>query len=165
MKISNVNGVNDATDDTVLAISYTTDGGTTYQTKKIRMADMIDDFSVGDLADVTSDAASEHQILMWDGTTWQVEDLDAFVDVHNNSGSTLAKGAPVYVTGTHSSGKPTVDLADSDGAGSYPAIGLLGEELANGAEGHAILSGLVRNVDTSSFSAGTPCTSALLQEC
>ena len=39
MKISNFNGVNNATDDTVLAISYTTDGGTTYQTKKIRMAD------------------------------------------------------------------------------------------------------------------------------
>lgn len=154
MKISNFNGVNDATDDSVLAISYTTDGGVTYQTKKIRMADMIDDFSVGDLADVASEAASEHQILMWDGTQWQVEDLDAFVDVHNDSGSTLSKGAPVYVTGTHLSGKPTVALADSDGAGTYPAIGMLAEDLANGSEGHVILSGLVRNVDTSAFSAG-----------
>lgn len=154
MKISNFSGVNNATDDTVLAISYTTDGGTTYQTRKIRMADMIDDFSVGDLADVTDEVASEHQILMWDGTAWQVEDLDAFVDVHNVSGTTFTKGSPVYVTETHSSGKPTVALADSDGAGTHPAIGLLAHDLSAGGEGHVILSGLVRNVDTSGFSAG-----------
>ena len=154
MKISGLNGVNNASDDSVLMISYTTDGGATYQTKKIRMEDMIDDFSVGNLADVTDEAASEHQILMWDGTTWQVEDLDAFVDVHNKSGVSFSKGAPVYVSGTHNSGKPTIELADSDGSGTHPAIGLLSEDLANGGEGHVILSGLVRNVDTSSFSAG-----------
>ena len=34
MKISGFSGVNNATDDTVLAISYTTDGGSSYQTKK-----------------------------------------------------------------------------------------------------------------------------------
>ena len=70
MKISGFNGVNNATDDTVLAISYTTDGGSSYQTKKIRMADMIDDFSFDDLADTSIGTLSEGDMLRWDGTSW-----------------------------------------------------------------------------------------------
>ena len=70
MKISNFNGVNNATDDTVLAISYTTDGGTTYQTKKIRMADMIDDFDIDDLASTDLTGLSTGDLMKWDGTNW-----------------------------------------------------------------------------------------------
>ena len=70
MKISNFNGVNNASDDSVLVISYTTDGGTTYQTKKIRMADMIDDFDIDDLASTDLSGLSTGDLMKWDGTNW-----------------------------------------------------------------------------------------------
>lgn len=70
MKISGLNGVNNASDDSVLMISYTTDGGTTYQTKKIRMQDMIDDFSFDDLADTNIGTLSTGDMLQWDGSDW-----------------------------------------------------------------------------------------------
>ena len=76
------------------------------------------------------------------------------VEVHNQSGADLTKGKPVYVSGTHSSGKPTVELADNDGTGTYPAIGLIYATITDGNDGYVIVSGLLSEVDTSSFSAG-----------
>jgi len=99
------------------------------------------------------------QYLTTDGAgavTW--EDLPTSgittVDVHNNTGSTLSKGAPVYVTGTHASGKPTVALTDADGSGTYPAIGLISADIANGADGTVTAGGTLANWDTSAFTAG-----------
>ena len=76
------------------------------------------------------------------------------VDVHNQTGSQLDKGKPVYVTGTHSSGKPTVDLADNDGTNTYPAIGLVEANIASGADGKVVISGVLTNLNTSSYAAG-----------
>ena len=45
------------------------------------------------------------------------------IEVHNFTASDIAKGKPVYIAGTHSSGKPNIELADNDGFGTYPAIG------------------------------------------
>ena len=70
MKISSFNGVNNATDDTVLVISYTTDGGSTYQTKKMLMAEMIDDFEIDDLASTDLTGLSTGDLMKWDGTNW-----------------------------------------------------------------------------------------------
>ena len=83
------------------------------------------------------------------------EDDDVLVEVHNQSGSDIAKGKPVYVSGTHSSGKPIVALADSNGSGTYPAIGLVHETITNGADGKVIISGLITDINTSALgSAG-----------
>ena len=38
--------------------------------KKIRMADMIDDFSFDDLADTSIGTPSEGDMLRWDGSNW-----------------------------------------------------------------------------------------------
>ena len=70
MKISAFTGVNDASDDSVLMISYTTDGGSTYQTRKIRMADLIDDFKFDDLADTSIGELTSGDLLKWDGASW-----------------------------------------------------------------------------------------------
>jgi len=70
MKISGFSGVNNSTDDSVLALSYTTDGGASYQTKKIRLADLIDDFSFDDLADTDIGSRSVGDLLQWDGSNW-----------------------------------------------------------------------------------------------
>lgn len=76
------------------------------------------------------------------------------LSVHNQSGSTISKGDVVYVAGTHSSGKPIIALADNNGSNTYPAIGLVHADIADGADGDVIISGQLANVDTSSFSAG-----------
>jgi len=79
------------------------------------------------------------------------------IEVHNQSGSDIAKGKPVYVSGTHSSGKATIELADNDGSGTYPAIGLVYDTITTGTEGYVIISGLLTNIPTSTLgSAGDP---------
>lgn len=79
---------------------------------------------------------------------------EVFVDVINDTGSDITKGSPVYISGTHASGKPTIALADSDGASTYPSIGLASLLIADGAEGKVLISGILQHVNTSSFSAG-----------
>ena len=76
------------------------------------------------------------------------------LDVHNQSGATINKGDAVYVAGTHTSGKPIIELADNNGTNTYPAIGLVYADVADGNDGKVILSGQLANVDTSSYSAG-----------
>ena len=76
------------------------------------------------------------------------------LSVHNQSGSTISKGDVVYVAGTHSSGKPIIELADNNGTNTYPAIGLVHADIADGTDGDVIISGQLADVDTSSFSAG-----------
>ena len=79
------------------------------------------------------------------------------IEVHNQTASDIAKGKPVYVSGTHSSGKPTIELADNDGSGTYPAIGLVYTTITAGTDGFVIISGLLTNVPTSTLgSAGEP---------
>lgn len=79
------------------------------------------------------------------------------IEVHNQTGSTLNKGEAVYVSGTHTSGKPTIDLADNDGSNTYPAIGLVYTSIDTGNDGFVIISGLLTEVATSTLgSAGDP---------
>lgn len=105
-------------------------------------------------------AKDENRLYMVEGTTLTpviAEDDDVLVEVHNQSGSDIAKGKPVYVSGTHNSGKPIVALADNDGSGTYPAIGLVYETITNGADGKVIISGLLTNISTSTLgNAGDP---------
>jgi hypothetical protein len=77
------------------------------------------------------------------------------IEVHNFTASDIATGKPVYITGTHSSGKPTIELADNDGSGTYPAIGLVYSTITAGTDGFVIISGLLTGIATSTLgSAG-----------
>ena len=71
-KVSGLGGIADTTDDSVVMVSYTTDNGATYESKKIRMVDLIDDFEVGDLADVDGTITPQpDHVLTWNDTTSQ----------------------------------------------------------------------------------------------
>ena len=103
--------------------------------------------SGGDTGEVlTKDSATDYDV------SWQdVHTL--YVEVRNQSGGTLAKGTPVHATGA------TGDVADviaarADTASAMPATYVLNEEIADGANGQAIISGTITGVDTSSFSPG-----------
>ena len=75
--------------------------------------------------------------------------------VHNNTGSTIAKGAPVYVTSTSSGySYPNVALAKADTLTTANVIGLANQAIPNGADGYITLSGLLTGANTGSFTVG-----------
>lgn len=75
------------------------------------------------------------------------------VGVRNVSGSTINKGDAVYVSGYNvGQDKIEISLADADVAGSMPSIGLVEADILNNANGLVLVSGVLANIDTSSFS-------------
>jgi hypothetical protein len=72
------------------------------------------------------------------------------VSVYNGETGTIAKGKAVYVSGTHSSGVPLVKLADNDGIGTYPSLGLVEDDIEFGAQGQVVISGELSDLDTDS---------------
>ena len=71
----------------------------------------------------------------------------------NGTGSTILKGTPVYQTGTAGNAM-VIAPADASSAATMPAVGVLSQDLAAGAEGNLILMGRISGVDTSAFSEG-----------
>lgn len=80
---------------------------------------------------------------------------DLQVKVINNTGSTIANGSPVYITGT-SSGQtyPNIALAKADVLATSSVIGLTNGAIANGAIGYVTSQGGIDNVNTSTFTVG-----------
>jgi len=76
-----------------------------------------------------------------------------YITVRNVNGSTLPKGTPVHATGVTGQ-VPDVIAADANINSRMPATYVLNEEIADNAQGIAIISGVIEGVDTSSFSAG-----------
>jgi hypothetical protein len=104
--------------------------------------------------DTSSTAPEIGQVLFWNGTNWIPEYPEVTVEAKNATGTNFTKGQPVYVSGTASSGKPEIELADNNGTGTYPAIGLLYDDIDAGAEGLVVISGSIFGLDTSSYTAG-----------
>ena len=75
------------------------------------------------------------------------------LEVRNTTGSTISKGAAVYISG-HSGTKILIDLADSDASGKYPAIGLAAGAISNNSDGEVTVYGELAGIDTSSYSVG-----------
>jgi len=73
-------------------------------------------------------------------------------EVRNNSGATIAKGDPVYVTGF--STKTTVAKSVATDLATFPVMGLATTAITNGSDGVVIVSGIFSNVNTSSYTAG-----------
>ena len=75
--------------------------------------------------------------------------------IFNNTGSTLVKGAPVYISG-YNAGQDAaqVTLADNDDTGAMPAAYLIESDISNGATGPGLLTGVITALDTSAWSVG-----------
>jgi hypothetical protein len=71
----------------------------------------------------------------------------------NNSGSTIAKGTPVYQSGTAGQ---TIEItpAAANNSATMPAIGIVTADIANGATGVVSIGGRISHIDTSSYSDG-----------
>ncbi|WP_396179983.1 capsid cement protein [Flavobacterium sp.] len=74
--------------------------------------------------------------------------------VQNATGSTIAKGSVVYINGANGD-NPTIALADADTeATSSKTLGIVTADIANGAQGYVIESGLITNLNTAAATAG-----------
>jgi hypothetical protein len=75
--------------------------------------------------------------------------------VINNTGSSIANGTPVYVTGT-SSGQsyPNIALAKADTSATSAVLGLTNGTIASGATGYVCTAGLLTPCSTGSFTVG-----------
>ena len=80
---------------------------------------------------------------------------DLIIKVINNTGSTIANGSPVYITGT-SSGQtyPNIALAKADVAATSSVIGLTNGAIPNGSIGYVTAQGGIDGVNTGSFTVG-----------
>jgi hypothetical protein len=75
------------------------------------------------------------------------------IEVKNTTGSTIAKGVPVYISG-HSGNDILVAPADANDATKMPAIGLMSGALSNNDSGTVTSIGLITGIDLSGFSEG-----------
>jgi hypothetical protein len=74
---------------------------------------------------------------------------------HVRAGETLAKGDPVYVSGSHGSGStliPIVSKADASNAAKMPAVGIMDAAVANNATGHMVIVGTITELNTAAYS-------------
>lgn len=102
---------------------------------------------------------TDYELLrIHDGSDWLSASDHVLVEVRNDTGSTLTKGSAVYVSGTHTSGKPQVALADADDPAKMPAIGILPRDItAASPEGFVAVSGTVKQLaldPTAGYAAG-----------
>ena len=107
---------------------------------------------------VTTTVVNGSGITFGDDTTQTTafigEARKEILTARNNTGSTIAAGKVVYLSGA-TGNKPTVALAlATSESTSARTIGITAEAIANNAEGKVVISGAVENIDTNSFNAG-----------
>ena len=78
---------------------------------------------------------------------------EEWIQVFNNSGDTILNGTPVYLTG-ESAGIPTISPTNASGDASAYCIGLATHDISNNNNGYVTVRGLVRDIDTSTLTAG-----------
>lgn len=78
---------------------------------------------------------------------------EQWIKVTNSTGSSIANGVPVYISGA-TSGVSNITLAINTTQVGSQGIGLTTETIANGASGYVAISGKVRDINTSGFTAG-----------
>lgn len=79
-----------------------------------------------------------------------------FIRCRNTTGVTITNGQAVYISGATGANLPNVSLAQADALDTARCIGLATHDIENNSNGYITTLGLVRDVDTSSFSAGAP---------
>jgi hypothetical protein len=75
------------------------------------------------------------------------------LDITNNSGASIAKGDPVYISG-YGTSKPTVAKSVATNLATFPVIGLAATSISNSSDGVIILSGVFSNINTNSYNVG-----------
>lgn len=83
---------------------------------------------------------------------------ESLIRVRNESGSQIANGKLVYISGTETGGesRPLVSLAQANSASTAGVMGIATHSISNNSYGYITNFGLVRDIDTSTFTEGDP---------
>jgi hypothetical protein len=113
----------------------------------------------------TSDGTADLDLLNVDTVTATVSGTLTASHIHGNlagnvyghirAGEALAKGDPVYVSGSHGSDStliPIVSKADASNAAKMPAVGIMDAAVANNATGHMVIVGTITELNTAGYS-------------
>jgi len=80
------------------------------------------------------------------------------VYAHVRAGENLAKGDPVYVSGSHGTGAnliAVVSKADASNAAKMPAVGVMDAAVSNNANGHMVITGTISDIDTNAYAVNS----------
>lgn len=87
------------------------------------------------------------------GTTIQGDATQLTVPARKGTAGTITKGQAVYITGYNIGADAVeVELADADGSGTMPALGIANDSITNSATGNVVVSGRIANINTSAYS-------------
>lgn len=87
--------------------------------------------------------------------TLSLQGTGLFLDVFNDTGSAIATGKAVYISGYDAtSGNPEVTLADASAESSSRAIGVTYAAIASGESGKVVIGGVHDSFDTSTYTVG-----------
>ena len=75
------------------------------------------------------------------------------IDVTNNSGASIAKGDPVYISG-YGTTKPAIAKSISTNLATFPVIGLATTAISNASDGVVLVSGIFSNINTNAYTVG-----------
>lgn len=116
--------------------------------------------------DTSANIASTEGTLAWNSTDGTLNlglkgdtvvlqlGQESIIKARNSSVNEIVNGKIVYISGADQ-GRPTINLAsNSSEANSQKVIGVATENIAGNNVGYITTEGLVRNIDTSAFSAG-----------
>jgi len=87
-----------------------------------------------------------------DGVVLQVGQ-ETFVKVRNDTGALIENGSVVYITGA-TGNRVTIAKAQANDAAKTIILGVVTEDIAHNADGYVTTAGLVRDLDTNSFTEG-----------
>jgi hypothetical protein len=77
------------------------------------------------------------------------------LEVTNDSGVSIAKGDPVYISSfNNTSGKPEVTKSQASDITTFPVVGLAQSAIGNGNDGVIVISGVFTGIDTASYTVG-----------
>ena len=78
---------------------------------------------------------------------------ESWISVRNSSGATITDGTPVYISGANGN-MPQISACDADTLAASQIVGICTHDIENNSNGFVTAFGLVRNLNTSGFTAG-----------
>ena len=119
----------------------------------------LNNITINDAYTLPSTDGSDGQAIVTDGAgnlsfgsvaaASAISSESTHLHVKNTSGSLIAKGTPVYITGNvGNTDKLEIAPADASSASTMPAVGLLETDLANNGEGFVVQGGLLKGLVT-----------------
>lgn len=80
------------------------------------------------------------------------------VYAHVRAGENLAKGDPVYISGSHGTGANLIAIvskADASNAAKMPAVGVMDAAVSDNANGHMVITGTISDLNTNAYAVNS----------